>query len=205
LISELEACASLFFPFPDQADPGQGRHLAISNTMGVLCMTGMRRLTVAVLAVVILGAAGRESLAQVVPYKASGSGDYSPSTGDYGGAGHGTHVGKLTFFGNVATEPAGLLKYTFQSTVPTTTVAANGDTIVFTTSGTVQLIPLDSTYTTFSAVWTGEFVVIGGTGRFANVGPADRPLRVTAINDPFTFADPEWTFSWDLDGSIVLH
>jgi hypothetical protein len=71
--------------------------------------------------------------------------------------------------------------------------------------GQVELIPLDSSFTTFSAIWSGEVVVEGGTGRFANAGPGKQPLKLIAINDPFTFADAEWTFSWTLDDIITLH
>jgi hypothetical protein len=169
-------------------------------------MTGMRQRTMLVLTVLTLLATAGESFAQMVPYKASGTGIYSPVSRDYSGSGVATHLGKHTFLGNILTSSTdNLLVFDFVGTVPQTTIAANGDTILFTLSGQVELIPLDSSFTTFSAIWTGEFVVVGGTGRFANVGPAAQPLQVVAINDPFTFADPEWSFSWTLDGSIVLH
>jgi hypothetical protein len=169
-------------------------------------MTAMRQRTIVVLTIMTLFATVSVSSAQTVPYKSSGTGNYSPVTGDYSGSGVATHLGKLTFVGNVATSRTdNPLVFDWVGTVPQTTIAANGDTILFSTSGQVELIPLDSTFTTFSAIWTGEFVVLGGTGRFASVGPAAQPLEVVAINDPFTFADPEWSFSWTLDGSIVLH
>jgi hypothetical protein len=169
-------------------------------------MIGMRRLAMVILTVMTLSATVRESFAQTVPYKASGTGVYSPTSGHYSGSGVATHLGKHKFLGNIATFPTdNPLVFDFVGTVPQTTIAANGDTIFFSLSGQVELIPLDSTFTTFSAKWTGEFVVVGGTGRFANVGPAAQPLQVIAINDPFTLADPAWTFSWELDGSIELH
>jgi hypothetical protein len=147
----------------------------------------------------------RESLAQTVAYKTSGTGVYSPLTGDYSGAGVGTRLGAHAFFGNIATSPtANPLVFDFYSTVDQETIAANGDKVFFSFSGQVTLIPLDATFTTFSAVWTGEFVVQGGTGRFANAKPAAEPLKVIATNDPFTFADPEWSFSWQLSGEIKL-
>jgi hypothetical protein len=153
-----------------------------------------------------LGAFVTEAPAQAVPYKAKGTGFYTPVTGDYGGQGTGTHLGRHTFAGNVAVFPTGdPLVFTFQSTSPQQTVAANGDILWFTSSGSVQLTPLDSTFTTFTAVWTGDFVVAGGTGRFADSGPADQPLKGVAINDPFSLTDPVWTFSWTLEGKIVLH
>jgi hypothetical protein len=154
---------------------------------------------------VSLGTTAHESLAQTVPYKASGTGaSYNPVTGYYSGTGKATHLGNITFSGDVTTAPTtDPLVFTFQSNGPTTTVGANGDAILFTTSGTVQLFTLDGI--TFTAVWSGTFVVVGGTGRFANVGPGPEPLQVVAINDPFTLTDPEWTFSWSIDGSITLH
>jgi hypothetical protein len=147
-----------------------------------------------------------ESHAQSVAYHVHGTGVYSPITGDYGGEGVGTHLGAHTFSSNVATTPtADPLVFKWYSTVPQETIAANGDKLFFTASGEVHLIPLDVSFTTFSAVWTGDFVIVGGTGRFANARPAAQPLRVIAINDPFTFSEPEWTFAWELSGRIVLH
>jgi hypothetical protein len=166
----------------------------------------MRNLTKAVLTIVVLSATARESLAQVVPYKTKGTGVYFPATGEYSGSGTGTHMGKHTFIGFVSVSPtADPLVYNFESTFPQITIAANGDTILFDVTGQVQFIPLDSTFTTFSAIWTAAFTVVGGTGRFANVAPAAQPLTGIAINNPFTFAESEWTFSWTLDGSIALH
>lgn len=159
-----------------------------------------------VLATLMLCIAARESSAQSVAYYTHGTGIYSPVTGDYGGPGVGTHLGRHTFFGNVLTSPtANPFVFDFFLTVPQETVAANGDKLFFSGGGEVELIPLDNTFTTFSAVWTGDFVVEGGTGRFASAGPADEPLRVEAINDPFTFSDLEWSFSWKLTGRIMLH
>jgi len=75
----------------------------------------------------------------------------------------GALLGKHTIFGNVSTTPTGNpLMYDFQSTAPQETIAANGDMIFFTSSGQVELIPIGGTY--FSAIWTGEFVAVGGTG-----------------------------------------
>ena len=161
-------------------------------------------LTITAVVALLIGAADT-SFAQTVPYKASGDGFYSPVTGDYGGTGDATHLGLHTFLGDIATAPtAHPLVFLWESTAPQETVAANGDTIFFSAAGIVELIPLDETFTTFSAIWTGEFVVEGGTGRFADVQPAAEPLSVMAINDPFTFADPEWTFAWELNGEINL-
>ena len=60
------------------------------------------------------------------------------------------------------------------------------------------------THTTVVAIWEGDFVVEGGTGRFAGAQPADEPLHVVAINAPFTVLDPEWSSSWELTGRIVM-
>ena len=162
------------------------------------------RLPILIVATLLFGAA-ETARAQTVPYKASGTGVFSPITGDYGGTGNATHLGKHTFLGNVTSSPtANPLVFAWQSTVPQETIAANGDKIFFRASGLLELIPLDETFTMFYAIWTGEFVVEGGTGRFANVKPGARPLSVIAINDPFTFLDPEWTFTWELNGKIKL-
>lgn len=157
------------------------------------------------LAILTLSATFSESLAQSVAYKTHGTGTYSPSTGDYGGSGVGTHLGNHTFLGNVGVSPtSNPLVFDFYSTAPQETIGANGDKLFFSSSGQVTLIPLDSTFTTWSAIWTGDFVVVGGTGRFANATPAAQPLQVVAINDPFTFLDPEWSFTWELSGRIML-
>jgi hypothetical protein len=158
------------------------------------------------LAAMILSTLVSESLAQSVAYKTHGTGVYTPTTGDYSGPGVGTHLGAHTYFGNIITSPTdNPFVFNFQSTVPQETIAASGDKLYFSSTGQVELIPLDGTFTTFSAIWTGEFVVVGGTGRFSGAKPDAQPLQVVAINDPFTFSDPEWTFSWELSGRIVLH
>ncbi len=168
-------------------------------------MKRITQVTSVLLTVITLFAIASQSQAQTVPYRTAGIGVYSPVTGDYSGSGVGIPVGRHTFSGNVAVLPtANPLVFDFYSTVPQQTIAANGDMIYFSLSGQVEFIPLDSKSTVYSAIWTGEFVVVGGTGRFANVGPAAHPLSVIAINVPFTFADPEWTFFWTLDGSIEL-
>jgi len=157
------------------------------------------------LTVLFLATTASKSLAQSVAYETHGTGVYSPVTGNYGGSGVGTHLGEHNFFGNVAVSPTDHpLVFNFYSTAPQETIGSNGDKLFFSTSGQVTLIPLDATFTTWSAIWTGDFVVEGGTGRFANAMPAAQPLRVVAINDPFTFLDPEWSFSWEVSGRIVL-
>ena len=137
-----------------------------------------------------------------VPYEGSGTGVYYESTGDYTGSGTGTPLGYHTFVGNVITIPtADPLVFKFHSTTPQETTSAQGK-IFFSSSGTIVLTPVDQTH--FVAKWTGDFVVLGGTGVYANARPAEHPLKVVAINDKFSFQDPFWSFSWTLTGRIVL-
>ena len=152
-----------------------------------------------------------QASSQIVPYKAFGQGFYEPSDGDYGGSGNATHLGKHLFTGNVMVseepvDPENPLLFSFEITAedPQVTVAADGSELCFSGNGLVQLIPLNETFTEFGAIWFGEFHVEGGTGRFAHAGPGPEPLSVTAINDPFTFLDPVWTFDWTLKGKISL-
>jgi hypothetical protein len=111
-------------------------------------MKHMFRWPALVLSILILSAAARESRAQSVAYHTHGTGSYSPATGEYGGVGVGTHLGRHAFLGKVAASgPPGSPILNFVLTVPQQTVAANGDALYFSGSGRVQLIPLDSTYT----------------------------------------------------------
>ncbi len=158
-----------------------------------------------VLSIVVLSAAEGRSLAQTVPYRGGGTGVYSPITGHYEVSGLGTHLGRLTGFGDIATTPtANPLVFDFNSTGPQVWVAANGDTLELSLSGQVELIPVDETFTTFTAVWDGDFVVEGGTGRFKHARAADEPLKVVAINEPFRLTDPFWQFSWEVTGQFRL-
>jgi hypothetical protein len=157
------------------------------------------------LAFAALIATAPASFAQIVPYKGSGTGIYFPTKGDYGGSGVATHLGSLTFAGHLVITGADGLVFDFETTVPQVNKASNGDELRFTLSGQVELTPLDDTFTTFIAIWSAKGVVVGGTGRFAHAGPAHQPLDIVAINSPFTFADPFWSFSWQVDGKISLH
>ncbi len=146
-------------------------------------------------------------VAQTIPFKTKGSGYYNPATGDYGGDGVGTLVGRHHFLGNVLTFPTGnpfVYDFMILPSNPQETVAANGDKIYFSGSGQVELFPLDPYFIEFTATWSGNFVVEGGTGRFASIAPGPQPLDVIAINDPFTLADPQWDFTWTLNGSVRL-
>lgn len=144
--------------------------------------------------------------AQVVPFQARGeNAQYSSLTGTYAGGGQGTHVGRHANQGRVRlpTIPTGNpLQFLWTTAEPHVITAADGSTISLTGGGLVQLIPLDDGL--FSAVWKANFVVQGGTGRFANVGPGNGPIVIEAINNPFSLDDPIWTFSWTINGTIDL-
>ena len=148
------------------------------------------------------------SHAQIVPFRASGSEAlYSPDTAITTATGKATHMGKINGSG-VAFPTANLGNGLYEWTALDYEItAANGDQIFFHGGGLLQFIPLGGNM--FYAVWSGEFYVDGGTGRFSNVGPASEPIAVVAINDPFELdanGDPipgdTWTYSWSLDGKI---
>jgi hypothetical protein len=155
------------------------------------------------IAAAIMGCIPNFAQAQVVPFKSKGTGIYSPWTGEETARGTGTHAGAIVGFGKVAVTPTGPLTATFESTVPHVLEAADGSRLLFDFSGEVELIPLTPDFSLFTAVWTGDFVLIGGTGRFANTS-ASEPLTMVAVNNPFSLLDPEWTFAWTLDGRIRL-
>jgi hypothetical protein len=179
------------------------------HSFEVFTMIHMFRWTILALVPLILGVAARESSAQSVAYRTHGTGLYSPFAGNYEGPGVGTHLGRHTFVGNVATMfvgvmPDGSLLFEFEISEddPQLTVAADGSTLLFSASGHVLMMAIDDEF--YTAVWEGDFVVEGGTGRFANARPAEEPLRVVAINDPFRLTDPAWPFTWELTGRIRL-
>lgn len=146
----------------------------------------------------------QQAAAQSVPYKASGTdADYAPGTGDYMGAGNGTHVGKHVIAGNVVPvgvffpEPGVFFDGTFTGTQ--TVIAANGDTIDMELSGDVTLVFNEDGLA--EGAWFPEFTITGGTGRFAN---ASGVLSGVAINPPFNPAAAVWPFDWDISGKINL-
>lgn len=141
--------------------------------------------------------------AQVVPFHAEGkNAEYSPISGTYSGSGVGVRLGTCKVEGfAIPTPTSNPLVLDWTGGGPVT--AANGDQIFLTGGGQVQLVPLGGTI--FSAVWSGNFNVVGGTGRFASAGPGTAPISVTAVNSPFDILnDPVWNFSWSLDGDINL-
>ena len=83
-------------------------------------------------------------------------------------------------------------------------IAANGDKLCLEGGGEIQLMTMDGM--TFTAIWTGDFVVseTGSTGRFENASTGSAPLQVTAVNAPFTLADPEWLYDYSILGDINL-
>lgn len=181
-------------------------------------MKSIRIFTTAIVAFTLLLATTENSYGQIVPYKASGTNaGYSPGTGDYDGQGTGTNVGKHDNAGNVVLSDLvevlddGCLVFNFFIAEHRVT-AANGDGFSLSAEGQVALCPIDpdDESTRYFAVWGGDFHVTenSGTGRFKNVGPANDPLTLLAVNDPFDFPviDPEaiWTFSWEFNGKIDL-
>ena len=156
------------------------------------------------LATLVLSAAARESGALSVADYTHGTGSYSPATGDYSRVSVGSHLDRHTLRGNVATSPrVNPLVFDFLLAAPQETVGANGDTLLFSGTGQVELIPLDATYTTF--LRSGRVTSWSWAERVDwPAQPADDPLHAVALNDPLTFLDPKWSFSWELTGRIVL-
>ena len=152
--------------------------------------------------------------AQVVPFHASGDNAvYDPGSGATSGFGQATHMGKT--FGSGFAGPGGptgnpgeftwtAIHYVFE--------AANGDQICLEGGGLLQFVPLPELgpgY--FSAIWSGEFDVLGGSGRFESVGPASDPIDVVATNYPFQLDElgqplpgDIWTYYWEMSGEIDL-
>ena len=142
---------------------------------------------------------------QLVPYKAQGTDAvFFPATGDFGGVGVATHFGRSLQTGSLATMPTGPLTAEFVSTSAMVITAANGDTLLLWMQGEVEFVPLDSTFTVFTAMWSAQADVVGGTGRFANAQPGPEPLSVIATNEPFALTDPQWKFSWEFSGKFRL-
>ncbi len=153
----------------------------------------------------------QSSEAQVVPYKAFGTGEYypagssagTPAPGDFFGPGYATHMGKMQFFGNTiptGDPTTGVLDWS----ADIVQVAANGDELWLSGGGQVFLFTDDGV--NFTAMWTGLFDVVGGAGRFSEAS-SPQPLFVMACNDPFVFPpapDDAWTFDWIMEGKIDL-
>ena len=175
-------------------------------------MRTTRILLVAIVAGLTLMATLQTSYSQVVPFHASGSDAvYTPCNALTSGNGRATHMGKLTISGVVipiATDDPLVFDFIALSYDFT---AANGDTIFTSGSGSVTFTEIDGEPGMFTAFWTADFDVLGGTGRFKNVGPGDAPLDAFALNDPLSLPlvcedDPNviWTYLWGFDGTIDL-
>jgi hypothetical protein len=177
----------------------------LTTLVSAMSIRYIKPLSMVALMITMMAANARDSLAQVVPYKTMGTaGVYSPITGEYSGFGIGTHMGKHSFVGKIAVTPtANPLVFTFQSVVPQEAVSADGAKFYSNLSGQVQLVPINPPI--FSARWTGQFVVVSGTDRFANVQPGPEPLQIIAVNHPFNIlTDPLWKFDWEVNGQIEL-
>ncbi len=167
----------------------------------------MKRIQLLAIAMIaVLGFGLNQTLsAQIVPYQVSGTGGVNPVTGDFGGTSKGLHLGKFTYIGNALVVGLDPLIGDFEGTwtASDTQVAANGDELHLVGEGTITLIPLGGTM--FGAVWSGDWTVTGGTGRFENAGPGPDPIHMVAVNDPFDIAiDPIWYFSYEKFGKFDL-
>lgn len=154
------------------------------------------------LALVVVGNASTIQ-AQLVPFKASGDNAiYNTQTGETSGIGVATHMGQ-TLGAGVALPTAdlgnGLFSWVAQEYSFT---AANGDQLFLAGGGFVQFFPLEGT-DYLSAIWSAEFTVVGGTGRFANAS-TEEPLAVVAVNYPLQLGDPYYTYYWNIEGMIDL-
>ena len=145
------------------------------------------------------------SSAQLVPYHVIGTGGIDPVTGDFAGPAKGFNLGELTVGGNAVVDGLDPQNGDFEGvwTADVTDVATNGDELNLVGSGTITLKPLGGTM--FEAVWSGEWTVTGGTGRFENAEPGPKPIRMVAVNDPFDIvSDPIWYFSYEKVGEFDL-
>ena len=179
-------------------------------------MKTTRNLLATLTIVTAMVAMTESSNAQNVPFKASGTNAvYNTATAETIGPGHATHMGNAVGAGLAIpggeVDPVNFPGLFYWTAANYSMTASNGDKIFFNGGGTVQFIPIVGS--TYFAVWSGEFNVEPGqgTGRFSTAGPADEPISVQAINDPFQLdanGDPLpgaiWTYSWTLDGKIDL-
>ena len=141
--------------------------------------------------------------AQVVAFNSTGfDNEYNPATATFGGTGHTSVMGPTIGAGIAipeATDDPLVLNWSgggyFED--------RNGDRVYFSGGGKVFLTPLGGTR--FTATWKAKFDILGGTGRYENAGPANEPLDVTAINQPFDMAtDPLWFYDYKIKGKIDL-
>lgn len=156
--------------------------------------------------------------AQVVPYRVWGTGNYRPdavpaegcnASGPFSGPSQGLHMGRVAYQGFACfptalnTDPAAT---SFIWTASDVQVAANGDKLYLEGIGTwtprFEGLDEETGEPIFTAVWDGEWFIVGGTGRFANATTVS--IRMIAENLPFKFSDPVWRFTYEKVGQIDL-
>ena len=103
-----------------------------------------------------------------------------------------SHLGLVTMASNHCTPPADLITGGHM-----TLVAANGDEVHMTYSGTASAPPFPPVGETLTV--NSENVIVGGTGRFAN---ATGQAHVTALVTFAGFGVPVWPITWTWDGTI---
>ena len=148
--------------------------------------------------------------AQIVPYKLSGSGVADPTNGTFYGPAIATHLGKMTYFAQITSltpildEGGNLVGFDY--TAIDTQTAADGSEICLEGAGSASLIYRpDLGPTVFEAVWGGEWTVVGGSGRFENVGPGTAPISLSMYQAPFDlFGDDLRPFVYIKTGDIDL-
>ena len=116
---------------------------SLKSQVGVLALSAV------IIAVPVIGFAGlADAKANAVPIKASVSGTFTSHFPDltYAGTGNASHLGKIGY-----STSAGLLTFT------ETLTAANGDILTL----------LDQTTIISGSEATGQWTVVGGTGRFS--------------------------------------
>jgi len=143
--------------------------------------------------------------AQVVPIKGSGTNSsYDPISGDYHGVGIASHMGQMSFSGNVVSNgkffPAPGIFFSGTFVGKQTNTAANGDSYFLDISGDVVL-SIDPVTGLVSGIWLVDWTITGGTGRFEGVTGA---LKGAAINPPFNPLVTPWSFDWYFSGTMNL-
>jgi hypothetical protein len=107
-------------------------------------------------------------------------------------SGTASHLGRVTMVSNHCTPPANALtggRMTF--------VAANGDELYMTYSGTCSAPPFPPVGEVFTC--TTDNVIVGGTGRFAD---ATGLVHITAHVTNAGFGAPEWPVTWTWVGTL---
>lgn len=165
----------------------------------------MRRLSTvsAILAasLMVLGLHADQCRGQIVPYDLVGSGVADPLGGDAGlgsfyGPAIAAHMGRLTYFAEAVTldlvfdDEGNLIGFDYYAI--DTQVAADGSEVYLDGAGSATLIPRDDLGPTiFEAVWDGDWNILGGSGRFENVGPGTAPIDLFVFFFAFDITDNE--------------